>query len=626
MTLITAPAAPSITIQPVSQTIVAGKAATFSVTTSGTTPLSYQWNKNGAPISGATSASYKTPNTTALDNGSQFVVIVTNSLSSVTSVAVTLAVNVPPSIMTQPVSQTVIAGQTVIFSGVATGTSPLSYQWKENGSPLSGATLASYTTPVTSAADSGESFTVTVTNAAGSMTSNNAVLTVNVPPSITTQPVSQTVVVGKNAIFSVTVSGTSPLSYQWDKNGARISGATSASYNTPPTTALDNQSQFVVVVTNSAGTLTSMVANLTILMPPSITTQPLSQKVVVGQTATFSVVATVTSPLSYQWMRNGKQIYNATLPSYTTPVTSTSDSGELFTITVTNVAGSVTSSGATLTVSPPVPPSITAQPVSQTVIVGQTATFSVVATGTAPLSYQWTKNGTSISAAASNSYTTPPTTIFDRGELFTVLVGNSGGSATSSAAILAVNTPGQLTPYLSALNFGYVLMGNSSSFAVSVTNSGGSSLTIVSTTVSGAGFTTSGASGQILAPGITTTLAVAFAPAATGTAAGSIVLTSTAANSPTTISLAGMGVQPGFHSVNLEWSESSSNVFGYNVYRATISGGPYALVSLPLVTPSQYLDTVVTAGQSYYYVITAVNSMNNESTYSNELSAIIPTP
>ena len=151
-------------------------------------------------------------------------------------------------------------------------------------------------------------------------------------------------------------------------------------------------------------------------------------------------------------------------------------------------------------------------------------------------------------------------------------------------------------------------------------------MTISNTTVSGAGFTTSSATGQILPPGQNTTLTVTFAPAATGIAAGSIGLASTAANSPMTISLSGSGVQPGFHSASLAWSESSSDVFAYNIYRATISGGPYAILSLAPVTTNQYLDTDVTAGQTYYYVVTALDSMNNESTYSNEASAIIPTP
>src|SRR5436190_1620054 len=88
---------------------------------------------------------------------------------------------------------------------------------------------------------------------------------------------------------------------------------------------------------------------------------------------------------------------------------------------------------------PPAAPSIVTQPAGQTVTVGQTATFMVVATGTAPLSYQWQKNGTAISGAASASYTTPVTTSADNGALFRVMVSNSVGSVTSSAATLTVN-------------------------------------------------------------------------------------------------------------------------------------------------------------------------------------------
>src|SRR4029077_14776994 len=100
--------------------------------------------------------------------------------------------------------------------------------------------------------------------------------------------------------------------------------------------------------------------------------------------------------------------------SYTTPVTTTADSGSTFRVVVTNTAGSVTSSAATLTVNTaPVAPTITTQPVNQTVTAGQTATFTVAATGTAPLSYQWRKNGTAISGATSSTYTTPATTSSD---------------------------------------------------------------------------------------------------------------------------------------------------------------------------------------------------------------------
>src|SRR6266550_4498781 len=181
---------------------------------------------------------------------------------------------------------------------------------------------------------------------------------------------------------------------------------------------------------------------------PSITTQPASQTVTTGQTATFSVVAAGTAPLSYQWMKGGTTILGATSSSYTTPPTTSSDNGSQFSVMVSNSTGNVTSNAATLTVNAAaVAPSITTQPASQTVTAGQTATFTVVATGTAPLSYQWMKGGTTISGATSSSYTTPATTSADNGSQFSNMVSNIAGSATSNAATLTVNPtqPVQIT-------------------------------------------------------------------------------------------------------------------------------------------------------------------------------------
>jgi len=350
---------PSIATQPTNQTVTIGQTATFMVVAAGTAPLSYQWQENGTAISGATSASYTTAATSSSDNGAKFQVVVSNSAGSVTSNAVTLMVNAAaaaPSITTQPVNQTVTVGQTATFTVVATGTAPLSYQWQKNGTAISGATSASYTTAATTSSDNGAQFVVVVSNTAGSVTSNAATLTVNagaVAPLITTQPANQTVTVGQMATFTVVATGTAPLSYQWQKNTTAISGATSASYTTPATTSADNSAKFVVVVSNTAGSVTSNAATLTVnsaATAPSITTQPASQTVTVGQTATFTVVATGTAPLSYAWRKNGTAISGATAASYTTPATTSSDNSAQFTVTVSNVAGNVTSNPATLTV------------------------------------------------------------------------------------------------------------------------------------------------------------------------------------------------------------------------------------------------------------------------------------
>ncbi len=467
------PVAPSITAQPASQTINAGQTATFSVTATGTAPLSYQWQKNSAAIAGATSSSYTTPAEAASDNGAQFSVVVSNSAGTATSNAAILTVNTPPAVTAQPVNQTVAVGQTATFSVTATGTAPLSYQWRKNSANISGATASAYTTPAAASTDNGAQFSVVISNAAGSVTSNAATLTVNVPPSITTQPSSVTITAGQTATFSVTATGTAPLTYQWKKNGTSISGATAASYTTPAETTADNGAQFTVVVSNAAGSATSNTATLTVNaapVAPSITTQPSSITITAGQTATFSVTATGTAPLNYQWSQNGTAISGATSSSYTTPAETTSASGTQFTVVVSNSVGSATSNAATLTVNPaPVAPSITTQPSSATITAGQTATFSVTATGTAPLTYQWKKNGTAITGATAASYTTPAETTADNGAQFTALVSNSAGSATSNAATLTVN-PAPVAPSITTQPSSItIIAGQTATFSVIAT-------------------------------------------------------------------------------------------------------------------------------------------------------------
>lgn len=170
-------------------------------------------------------------------------------------------------------------------------------------------------------------------------------------PAITAQPASAQVTAGAGATFAVAASG-SVLAYQWRRNGFDIAGATADRYTTPATTAADNGSLFTVVVSNSAGSVTSNLATLTVLQPPVITTQPSATSATTGTSATFNVVATGTAPLSYQWVKNGAAIAGATGSSHTTPATTRADNQALFAVTVSNAASTVTSATATLTVLP----------------------------------------------------------------------------------------------------------------------------------------------------------------------------------------------------------------------------------------------------------------------------------
>jgi hypothetical protein len=271
-------------------------------------------------------------------------------------------------------------------------------------------------------------------------------------------------------------------------------------------------------------------------------------------------------------------------------------------------------------------PSITVQPASQTTTVGQTASFSIAATGTAPLSYQWKKNGSNITGATSSSYTTPPTTISDNNALFTAVVSNSVGSVTSTAATLTISSNTLLlSTNPTSLSFGGVNIGDSNMLPVTITNSGNSNVTISSVAYSGPGFNTGGlSSGQILAPGQAGTLNVTFAPAVTGDLTGGITVTSNATNSPATVSLSGSGVQPLARRASLSWNPSTSSVAGYHVYSATVSGGPYTKLTVSATPTPSYTDATVQSGKTYHYVVTSINSSAVESVFSNQVSAVIP--
>ena len=260
------------------------------------------------------------------------------------------------------------------------------------------------------------------------------------PPSILTHPVAVTKTAGQSASFTVTASGKAPFSYQWYLNGIQIAGANATSY-TLPSVKLTDAGAYTVAVRNAAGEVLSNPAMLTVnpaAIAPAITVQPQPVAVTVGQTAQFSVTATGTAPLAYQWQRNGVNIAGATAANCSVVNAQSVNAGS-YRVIVSNVAGSVTSTTATLTVNPAVqPPVVLTQPIAATRTVGQSVTFTVAASGSGSLTYQWYLDGIPIAGANALSYTLSAVALTDAGS-YTAGVRNTAGEVLSKPAVLTVN-------------------------------------------------------------------------------------------------------------------------------------------------------------------------------------------
>ena len=270
-------------------------------------------------------------------------------------------------------------------------------------------------------------------------------------PFIAEEPASQTVITGGNAAFTVTASGAFPLAYQWFFKGNAISGATATNYNVTGVTT-GTTGIYTVVVSNRFGTLTSAEAILSLPVPPSITAQPLSTTNSLADAVSFNAAASGAVPLDYQWRFDGRPIAGATTNS--TSLTVSVDSGGDYTLVVTNLVGSVTSSVATLFLRP----AITAQPESTTNGIGANAAFVATAVGTAPLDYQWLFNGVPVAGATTNKYSL--TVSAGSAGDYSLVVTSPYGAITSSVATLSlppVIIPTVTWPVASGITYGQAL-------------------------------------------------------------------------------------------------------------------------------------------------------------------------
>jgi len=207
-----------------------------------------------------------------------------------------------------------------------------------------------------------------------------------------------------------------------------------------------------------------------------------------------------------------------------------------------------------------------------------------------------------------------------------ITVISNASNPTLTASLSGTGTAqGQLALTPTALNFGSLTDGTKLSRTSSLSATG-ASVTVSSAKLSNAEFTLTGVSFPLtIAAGTSVPFTLTFVPQTSGLATGTLSFADNASNVPTE-SLSGTGVAPTQHSVSLSWTDSGSGIVGYNVYRGSISGGPYAKINSALDSTTTYTDTSVLAGQTYYYVTTSVNGSGMQSGYSNQAQAVVPSP
>src|ERR1017187_4915247 len=337
---------PYITNQSSIISVVANRNATMTVGALGTGPMSYQWSFGGSSIAGATSSMLTVSNAQSTNEG-YYQVTLANNVGAAISLPILL--RVLPSkavIVSGPAPVSVPAGNQAVFNATVLGSAPLAFQWYEDGALLPGAVSSQLVITNAQAANAGN-YQLMVSNFLGMAVSPEAMLTVlPAKPSFVLQPVSVAAVAGSSAAFqSLAVGsddGLNPIRYAWFFQTNRIAGQASRNISLSSIAGI-NQGGYYVVASNSYGTATSGVAQLTVYLPPTLQTGLSNQVVDRGDTIVLSASAMGTPPLAYSWNFNTTQLSNTAAFLSVTNIRPLQ--AGFYSVTVTNQYGSISSTG-----------------------------------------------------------------------------------------------------------------------------------------------------------------------------------------------------------------------------------------------------------------------------------------
>jgi hypothetical protein len=495
-------------------------------------------------------------------------------------------------------------GATQQFTASVSGTKNTGVTWTASAGSVSPSGL--YAAPSLAG-----TYIVQATSVADPTKSASASVTVSSPVSVVISPVSASMQTGGSQQFTASVTGATNASVTWSATGGSISA--SGLYTAPATAGT-----YTVTARSVADTSKLASANVSVTAPPppvSITITPTSTSLIAGDTRQFTATVTNSNDTSVTWTTTAGTISPSGL--YTAPATTGT-----YTVTAKSVADTTKTASAAVTVTAPTPVTISVSPTSSSLTAGGKQQFTATVGGSSDTSVTWSATGGTVSTTG--LYTAPATT-----GTYTVTAKSAADTTKSASAIVTVSVTQLLSVSPTSIAFGSVLTTNTATQTITLSNTGSGPVTLSAANFTGGVFSATGLALPVtIAAGATKAVTITFAPSISGPFSGSVSFVSNATNSPGTVSLSGSGVAPQSHAVDLTWiGSTSSGVMGYYVYRSTVSGIGYAKLNPASAAPTTtYTDSTVQSGVTYYYVVTAVDSAGNESSFSNQSMAGIPVP
>ncbi len=480
---------PSVTVSTPATTICSSTSVTFTATpTNGGTPT-YQWRNNGINITGATGTIYTTA---ALADGDKIDVIMTStatcrSTNTATSNPLTMSVTaiVPVSVTISAPTSTICAGTNITFTASpVNGGTPI-YQWRDNGTNVTGATGATYTSATLA---NGDKVDVIMTSTATCRSSNTAtsaqttiVVNAAVTPSVTIAASTATsVCAGTNVVFTATPQNGGTPTYQWRNNNIAIPGATGVTY---AVSTLANGDKIDVIMTStancrSANTATSakIAMTVTATIDPSVVISVPATTICAGTSITFTAAPKNGGTPTYQWRNNGVAINGATAATYTSATLSDEDAIDVVmtSTAICRSSNTSTSNILAMTINAAVAPSVTVNASQTTICTGSNVTFSATPAYGGTPTYQWQKNGTNISGATSDTYSTA--TISNADVFDVVMTSNAicrtGNIATSNKITMIISTSVQASVNIDVTPVSTIYAGQTVTFTANSVNGG----------------------------------------------------------------------------------------------------------------------------------------------------------